>query len=333
MIVKKFVELLKTSFSQWNSRDAPRMGAALAFYSVLSLAPLVLLVIGVCALAFGTASAQAQLLEQFRGMVGDEGARAIDTVLSSAQKPASGAFAGLAGIITLLFGASGVFVELRAAMNRLWEVRGPTAGSSLWWFIRDRFLSIGMVLAIGFMLLVSLAASAALAAAGTFFSSLGFLPPGVWEIVNVLFSLGVVTGLFALILRYVPDARLPWRAVSRGAALTAILFTLGKTLIGLYLGKAGVGSAYGAAGSLVVLVVWIYYSAQIFFFGAMFTRVYAGSHGWKPEAPQVPKTQTLNPTHKTGGVRQPLRSSSSLARLAAAGLILRLLFRRRRQAS
>src|ERR1044072_839800 len=254
-------------------------------------------------------------------MVGDEGARAIDTVLRSAQKPASGAFAGLVGIITLLFGASGVFVELRAAMNRLWEVRGPAAGSSLWWFGRDRFLPIGMGLAIGFMLLVSLAASAGLAAAGKFFSSFGFLPPGVWEIVNVLFSLGVVTGLFALILRYVPDARLPWRAVGRGAVLTAILFTLGKTLIGLYLGKAGVGSAYGAAGSLVVLVVWIYYSAQIFFFGAMFTSVYAGAHGWRPGVPQG-QTQALNPTCDTRGGRRGVKASSTLARVAAAGLIL-----------
>src|SRR6185295_6092015 len=165
----------------------------------------------------GASGAQAQILEQFRAMVGDEGARAIETVLKSAQKPASGVLASLLGIGTLLFGASGVFVELRAALNNLWEVRGPAAGSGLWSFVKDRFLSIGMVLAIGFLLLVSLSLSAALGAAGKFFSSLGFLPPGIWEVVNFLVSLSVVAGLFALIFRFVPDVRLPWRAILRGA--------------------------------------------------------------------------------------------------------------------
>ena len=222
------------------------------------------------------------------------------------------------------------------ALNNLWEVRAQTAGSGLWSFVKDRFLSIGMVLAIGFLLLVSLALSAALGAAGKFFSSLGFLPPGVWEVVNFLVSLGVVAGLFALILRFVPDVRLPWRAVWRGAALTAVLFTVGKTLIGLYLGKAGVGSAYGAAGSLVVLVVWIYYSAQIFFFGAMFTRVYAEAHGWKPKAalqqrpeqppPATPIRRSNEPTVQE---RQETSQPSIVAKLAAIGLILAAFVRKR----
>ena len=260
------------------------MGAALAFYSILSLAPLAILAVGICALAFGTTGAQTQVLEQFRAMVGNDGARAVEAVLKSAQKPASGIWASVIGLATLLFGASGVLAELRAALHSLWEVKGPRASSGLWLLVKDRFLSMGMVLAIGFLLLVSLLVSAALSYAGKFFSSLGWLPPVVWEVINLLISLSVVAVMFALILRFVPDIRLPWHAVWRGAALTAILFTVGKTAIGLYLGKAGVGSAYGAAGSLVVLVVWIYYSAQIFFFGAMFTRVYAESQGWKPDA-------------------------------------------------
>jgi membrane protein len=193
--------------------------------------------------------------------------------------------ASVVGLVTLLFGASGVFVELRAAVNKLWEVEAAGVGSGIWSFIKDRFLSFGMVLAIGFLLLVSLAISAGLGAAGKFFASLGFLHPAVWEVVNFVVSLAVVSGLFALIFRLVPNVRLPWRYILFGAVLTAVLFTVGKTAIGIYLGKAGVGSAWGAAGSLVVLVVWIYYSAQIFFFGAMFTRVYAEVHGWEPQRP------------------------------------------------
>src|SRR4030095_16230204 len=164
--MKRYLDLLKDTFRQWNSHQAPRMGAALAFYAVLSLAPLLILVVGICALAFGTAGAQAQLLEQFRSMVGDEGARAVEGVLKSAQKPATGALASVIGLVTLLFGASGVFVELRAALNKLWEVEPGTSASGPWAFIKDRFLSFGMVLAIGFLLLVSLAVSAALGAIG-----------------------------------------------------------------------------------------------------------------------------------------------------------------------
>ena len=277
-----YLDLFKKTFHEWNSHEAPRMGASLAFYSVLSLAPLVILVVGICALVYGAEGAQNQLLEQFRAMIGDDGALAIEAVLKSAQKPATGVLASLFGLVTLLFGASGVFIELRAALNELWDVETADAGSGIWSLVKDRFLSFGMVLAISFLLLVSLAISAGLGAAGKFFSSLGLLPPAVWEMLNFVISLGVVASLFGLILRFVPNVRLPWRNISLGAALTAALFTVGKSAIGLYLGKAGVGSAYGAAGSLVVLVVWIYYSAQIFFFGAMFTRVYAQAHGWMP---------------------------------------------------
>ena len=238
--MKRYLDLLKETFRQWNSHEAPRMGAALAFYGVLSLAPLVILVVGICALVFGTAGAQAQLLEQFRAMVGDEGALAIEAVLKSAQKPTTGVLASVFGLITLLLGASGVFIELRAALNKLWDAESSSVASGIWSFIKDRFLSVGMVLAIGFLLLVSLSLSAALGAAGKYFASLGFLPPPVWEAVNFIVSLGVVASLFALILRFVPNIRLPWRDIGLGAVLTAVLFTIGKTAIGIYLGKAGV---------------------------------------------------------------------------------------------
>ena len=308
------------------------MGASLAFYSVLSLAPLLILVVGICALVFGAAGAQAQILEQFRQMVGGEGARAVETVLKSAQKPASGIVASIIGLLTLLFGASGVFVELRSALNKLWDVEARTPTNGIWAFIKDRFLSFGMVLAIGFLLLVSLVLSAALGAAGKVFGNVGFLPPAVWEVLNFLVSLGVVATVFALILKFVPDIRLPWRDIWRGAALTAILFTVGKTLIGIYLGKAGVGSAYGAAGSLVVLVVWIYYSAQIFFLGAMFTRVYSRAHEEHRERKfDTPKVKPVFPVHEPRserdgtGVPRHEERQSTLARIAAGGLIIALL--------
>jgi membrane protein len=341
--MKRFLDLFKKTYSEWNSHDAPRMGASLAFYSVLSLAPLVILLVGICALAFGTAGAQAQLLEQFRAMVGPDGARAIQTVLNSAQKPTSGIVASAFGLITLLFGASGVFIELRATLDKLWEADTATTGTGIWAYIKDRFLSFGMVLAIGFLLLVSLAMSAAIGAAGKFVSNFGILPSAVWEVLNFIFSLAVVAGVFALILRYVPSIRLSWRDISFGASLTALLFTIGKTAIGIYLGKAGVGSAYGAAGSLVVLVVWVYYSAQIFFFGAMFTRVYAQAHGWQPRrvsqpshaeakpasnAPQAqPITQPV-PQARPGAHLAPGNSPSAVAWLTAAGLVVAALFRK-----
>ena len=334
--MKRFVNFLKQSFAQWSSRDAPRMGASLAFYSILSLAPLLILAVGICALAFGAAGAQKQLLEQFRGMVGNEGARAIEVVLNSAQKPATGLLASVIGLATLLFGASGVFVELRAALNTLWDIKPAATASGLWSFIKDRFLSVGMVLAIGFLLLVSLSISAALGAAGKFFASVGFLPPAVWEAVNFVLSLSVVAGMFGLIFRFVPDIRLPWSDIWRGAALTAILFTAGKTLIGIYLGKAGVGSAYGAAGSLVVLVVWIYYSAQIFFFGAMFTRVYAQAHGFQPHVTAVQPQQYANDSAIASRIAQERRradAASKIARFAAVGIVLATLLGKRHKRS
>uniref|UniRef100_Q01ZF1 Putative ribonuclease BN n=1 Tax=Solibacter usitatus (strain Ellin6076) TaxID=234267 RepID=Q01ZF1_SOLUE len=331
--MKRHLDLLKETYRQWSSHDAPAMGAAVAFYSLVSLAPLVILLVGICALVFGAAGAQAQLLEQFRGMVGDEGARAIRTVLTSAQKPATGVLASLFGLITLLLGASGVFIELRAALNKLWDAESGSIASGIWSFIKDRFLSIGMVLAIGFLLLVSLAISAGLGALGKFFGSLGFLPPVVWEAVNFVVSLGVVAGLFALILRFVPNIRLPWHDIGLGAVLTAVLFTIGKTAIGIYLGKAGVGSAYGAAGSLVLIIVWVYYSAQIFFFGAMFTRVYAQAHGWQPKSAPHSKEEHARATPI--GVRNERAARdaaaaipSIIAKLAAAWIVLAAVLRR-----
>ena len=268
--------ILRDTFVAWNEHEAPRLGAALAFYTILSLAPLVILVIAIAALIFGHSAAQGQLLAQVDGLIGRQGSEAVRGMIEHAQKPASGAFASIAGVITLLFGASGVFGELRSALNLIWDVK-PAGGAGLWGTLRERFFSLGMVLAVGFLLLVSLVVSAALATLGKFFGGVLLMPEFVLNGINILVSLAGTSVLFALIFRYVPETRMPWNRIRAGAIATALLFTIGKSLIGLYLGKAAVGSAYGAAGSLVVVIVWVYYSAMIFLFGAEFTHVLGSS--------------------------------------------------------
>jgi membrane protein len=273
-------QLLKQTSEDWMRHQAPKLGAALAYYTILSMAPLVVVVIAVIGLAFGQQAAHGDIMRQIEGLVGHEGAEAIQTIVANANKPKSGIIATLLGLLTLFLGASGVFVELRDSLNKIWEVP-LRPGSGIWDTVKERFLSFGMVLAIGFLLLVSLVLSAAIAAASTFLNGLLPIPGWVLHAVNSALSFVVFTGVFAMIYRYLPDTRITWRDTILGAAFTAILFTAGKFAIGLYLGKAGISSTYGAAGSLVVVLVWVYYSAQVFFFGAEFTHVYAlrkGSH-------------------------------------------------------
>jgi len=264
--------MLTRTFSAWNDHNAPRLGAALAFYALLSLAPLVLLVTAILALIFGHSSAANQLLGQVTNWIGPQGSDAVKAVIGQAQKPASGMFASIAGVITLLFGASGVFVELKSALDTIGEVPAGSGGG-IWGIVKQRAFSIGMVIAVGFLLLVSLLISAALAALGKFYGRFLPIPEFVLSAIDVVVSLGGIAVLFALIFRYVPRRRIPGRDICIGAAVTAVLFTAGKFAIGLYLGKAAVGSAYGAAGSLVAVIIWVYYSAMIFLFGAEFTHV------------------------------------------------------------
>ena len=269
--------MMREAFSAWSQHEAPRMGAALAFYTILSLAPLVILVISIVALVIGESSAQDQLVGQVRNMVGKQGAEAVKGLIDQAREPAAGSFAVVIGVLTLLIGASGVFGELRSGLNKIWNV-APRQESGVWAELRLRFFSFGMVLAVGFLLLVSLLVGTALAAVGKFFGGMLPLPEFVLGGIDLMVSLGGTVILFALMFRYVPETKIAWRRLWVGATATAVLFTLGKFLIGLYLGKAGVGSAYGAAGSFVVLIVWVYYSAMIFLFGAEFTHV-LGLHG------------------------------------------------------
>lgn len=276
MSIKQAVSLGKETYSRWSSHDAPRLGASVAFYSILSFAPLLVLITGVIALALGHESAHGALVNEARQVIGDRGADTVDSLLKNAQKPSSGVFANIMAFITLLFGASGVFTELQAALNIMWDAPKQNA-SGFMAMIKDRLFSFGMVLTVGFLLLVSLLLSAGLAYLGHGFGQLVALPPFVLQIVNFAVSFVVVSALFALMFKYMPAVHVAWRDVIIGAIGTALLFAIGKFLLGIYLAKASVGSTYGAAGSLVAVVVWIYYSAQIFFFGAEFTRVYSGA--------------------------------------------------------
>jgi membrane protein len=269
--------LLRESFKRWMDINAPRLGASLAYYTVLSMAPLLVIAVSVAGAVFGRAAAQGQILWQLRDLVGVEGAKAIEAVLLSARAPGAGIAAGVAGILVMLFGASAVFVELRDSLNYVWGVNAPDQGFR--GLVLSRFYAFGLVLAVGFLALVALLLSAAAAAMGKFLSTQLPITPLESEAVIAVLSFVVFTVLFALLYKVVPDQPVDWGDVWIGAAVTALLFSLGKFLIGFYLGRASVGSAYGAAGSLVVFLAWVYYSAQIFFLGAEFTHTFATRNG------------------------------------------------------
>ena len=270
--LKLVYKTLKEATNDWLNDNGPRMGAALAFYSVLSLAPLLLIAVSIAGLFFDQAVAREHLQTQMGELVGKEGAGAIKVMLESGTKE-GGKLATILGIATLLFGASGVFGELQAAMDAVWDVKPKPM--DVWGFLRTRFLSFAMVIGIGFLLLISLIISTLIA--GLHESLSGAVPQleFVWHTASSLITLLIVTLLFALIFKLLPDAKVAWRDVWFGAFLTAALFSIGKLAISLYLGKSGLASGYGAAGSLVVLIVWVYYSSQILFFGAEITHVIA----------------------------------------------------------
>jgi membrane protein len=272
-------DLVKTTATRWNDHDAPRLGAALAYYTLLSLAPLAILVVGICGLVFSQSSAEQQLFSQAQELVGYQGAKTLQTLAHNAHQSKGGILAGIVAIITLVFGASGVFVELRDSLNTIWDAP-PLPQGGVKTFIFRRLITFGMVLALGFLLLVSLVVSAALGIVEKYF--MGLIPVHAamaGEVANVVISLVAIAALFGLIFKFVPDVKIDWQDVGVGALVTAVLFTIGRSLLAFYMATAGVGSTYGAAGSLVALVVWVYYSAQIFFFGAVFTRVYAEYYG------------------------------------------------------
>jgi membrane protein len=273
------IKLLKETIKEWNEDKVPLWAAALAYYTIFSLAPLLIIAIAIAGAIFGEDAARGQLDTQIQGLLGAEGAAAVQSMLQNARKPNSGGtLTTIFGVATLLFGASGVFGQLQDALNTIWQVK-PKPKQALIGFLQSRFLSFASVLVVGFLLLVSLVLSAVLSGVSSFLS--GWI--GNWaivgEVLNFVVSFGVIAVLIAAIYKFLPDVEVPWKDLWVGAAVTALLFNIGKFLIGLYLGSSGVSSTYGAASSLVVILIWVFYAAQIVLFGAEFTQVYAKYRG------------------------------------------------------
>jgi membrane protein len=305
------VALAKETFSGWSEDKASRLAAALAYYTVFSIPPLLIITLAIAGIFLDEEAARGQIVGEISGLVGQDSADAIETMIQNASQPGESVAAAVIGVVVLLFGASGVFGQLHDALNTIWEVE-PKPGRGILGTIKDRFLSFTMVLGIAFLLLVSLVISAALAALDEFV--VGLLPgtEAIMQVVSIVISFAVTTLLFALVFKVVPDAEIAWRDVWIGAAITALLFTIGRTLIGLYLGRSETISTYGAAGSLVLILLWVYYSAQILFLGAEFTQVYANKYGSRirPDEDAVPVTEEAR-------AQQGMASEESVAAAAA----------------
>ncbi|MFN8498323.1 MAG: YihY/virulence factor BrkB family protein [Anaerolineae bacterium] len=314
MSYKDIVGLIKETVDRFNEDKGARLGASLAYYTIFSIAPLLVIAVAIAGAVFGRSTAQGQVIGTIQSVVGQQGGQAIGAMVESASQPrAGGILLTLLGIVTLLLGASGVFGALQDSLNTIWGVQ-PRPGGGLKGMVKERFFSFTLVVGTGFLLLVSLVVTAGLAAAGKWFSDAMPGGAGVWEGVNFVFSLLVVTVLFALIFKVVPDAAIAWRDIAIGAFVTALLFTIGKFAIGLYLGRSSVTSAYGAAGSLVLVLLWIYYSAQILFLGAELTQVVANRYG----TPIVPKPGAV-PLTEAARAGQGIPRAPQVAEAAETG--------------
>ena len=275
----RVLDLLKSAAKEWSRDKCPQLGAALAYYTIFSLAPLVLVLLGVFGLIYGSnEQARQKILDQLSYLVDPSGVTVFQDIANSAAEPKAGILATAIGILIALFGASGIFGQLQDALDTIWAVK-PKPGQGIWGFIRARFLSFAMVGGVCFLLLVSLTVEGLLKGLHSYLQSI--FPGGHYLGLAIfyVFDLGIIVLLFAMLFRYLPDAKIAWRDVWIGAALTAILFVIGKFLLSLYLASGAAGSAYGAASSLITLLLWIFYSAQILLFGAEFTKVYANIYG------------------------------------------------------
>jgi len=289
--IPQFLTLLRKSAAAWNTDDASSMGAALAFYTLFSIAPLLVMIIAVASLILGPDAAQEHILGQLRALTGAAGAQAVAELLKSANSPAKNALTALVGTVVLLLGATSVFTELYGNLNRIWRSPSAPKASGILHLLRTRILSFGMILGIQFLLIVSLVVSAALAAAGAWWGARFTGWSLVGQVVNFSLSLAIYTVAFAMIYKYVPRAHITWHDVWIGAIVTAVLFETGKLVIGL-VGMTNITSVFGATGSLVVLLIWVYYSAQVFLLGAEFTRVYTYREGSRAdEEPRAPPPQ------------------------------------------
>ncbi|MEC5212661.1 membrane protein [Polaromonas sp. CG_9.5] len=301
MLLTHFYQLAKQSVSAWIDDYAPSMGAAISYYTVFSIAPLLIIVIAVAGFVWGREAVQGQLVGQLTDMIGKEGATGIQALIESANQPTQGLVATVISTLVLIVGATTVFAELQSALDRIWQVpQAPKAGG-IWATLRTRLLSLGFILGLGFLMLVSLVSSAGIAALGGW--AKGLLPG--WAVllyvINLVVSVGFTTVLFAMIFKLMPQAQVSWRDVWVGAGVTAVLFEIGKTLISLYIGKSSVTSSFAAAGSLVVLLIWVYYSAQIFLLGAEFTWAYANAHGSRVGKKNNPSALTAPESSKEDG--------------------------------
>jgi membrane protein len=308
----RVLSLLKSTAKEWSEDKCPQLGAALAYYTVFSLAPLALVLLGVFGFIYGSSEqAREKILEQLRYVIDPSGIKVFQDIANNAAQPNAGILAAVIGIVIALFGASGIFGQLQDALNTIWDVK-PKSGQGIWGFIRARFLSFAMVGGVCFLLLVSLTVENLLRSLHNYLQSI--VPGGHYLGLAVfyVFDVAIIVLLFAMIFRFLPDAKIAWRDVWTGAALTAILFVIGKVLLGLYLGSGAAGSAYGAASSLVTLLLWVFYSAQILLFGAEFTKVYANAYGShvepKEHAVKVEKTEIELPGNKNRTELDPKRA-------------------------
>lgn len=276
-------EMLKMTYTDWSEDKAPTLGAALAYYTVFSIAPLLVITIAVATMVFDEKTVRSQIDQYVSGLMGEAGQKGVAAMVAGAEKQEDhGIVATIISVVALVFGATGVFGQLKLALNTIWEVE-PKPAAGIWGYIRERFLSFAMVLVIGFLLLVSLVLSTVLHTLEENFRSLIPLPDWSTQMVDSAISFVVITLLFAAMFKFLPDVKIRWRDVWLGAAATALLFVIGKFLLGLYLGRASFESTYGAIGSVLVILLWAYYAAQILFFGAEFTQVYAKSYGSRIE--------------------------------------------------
>jgi membrane protein len=292
---------VKRAISAWSDDYAPSMGAALSYYTVFSLTPLLLIVISLAGLVFGADAARGEIFGQLRGLMGDDAAKAVEGVLASVSRPASGVLGTAIGVAVLLVGATSVFAELQDALDRIWRAPARDKSGGLWRVLRTRLLSFGLILGIAFLLMVSLVLGAVITAFGKWW---GGMFAG-WEVlaqsVNLALGFALTTTVFAMIYKLMPRVSVRWHDVWLGALVTALLFTVGKFLIGLYIGKSGIASGYGAAGSFVVVFVWVYYSAQIFLMGAELTWVYARTFGSMRELAAVDRQAAAPPVPTRAG--------------------------------
>ena len=290
------LRLTRAATKAWWDDDCTRLGASLAYYTLFAIAPVLLVATAIAGMVFGADVVRDEIVGQLDRLVGGEGASAVQSLLEGASQRRAGVFATVIGGITFLVAATGAFLELQVALNTIWRVK-PRPSGHLRAFVIDRLRSFGLVVAIGFLLLVSLSVTAALAALNAWLFDLSPASSSVWKAASTLVSLVVTTGLFALLFRFLPDVRLRWRDVTTGAGVTAVLFTLGQQVIGFYFGQSDIATTYGAAGSMMVLLLWVYYSCQILLFGAEFTRVYVQSRGPKPKPEEfaVKDPDAVNP--------------------------------------